>query len=169
MGQGQFPQCLYAAETGMYHSSDIVWVWTQVQCTTSPPNLHTIMQKRLSALAQMHIHYDVPGDMGNTVSLFADMFTRRLQLQCSPVIFIYRMVSVHTQSRVPPCTAFTDYFFFYISIWYFTCKWFTNGTNILGNCIWYIFFTSNNFNDLSFGSDLYFYHLTEGVHSYSTP
>ncbi len=41
----------------------------------------TMGQERLSALAQMHMHYDVPVDLDNTVSLFSDMFPRRLQLQ----------------------------------------------------------------------------------------
>ena len=41
----------------------------------------TMGQDRLSALALMHIHYDIDVDTSDTVKLFADIYPRRMQLQ----------------------------------------------------------------------------------------
>ena len=62
---------------------------TSCECERSASairRLHTYMrctmgQERLSALAIMHIQYDLPVDINETVNLFASRYPRRMQLK----------------------------------------------------------------------------------------
>ena len=42
---------------------------------------HTMKEKRLSALALIHIHYDFPVDIAQAVNIFYNLHKRRLQIE----------------------------------------------------------------------------------------
>jgi len=70
-----------AFEVRLHNSSDELRMWAQHKLSSPTNYMRASMgQERLSALALMHIHYNVPVDAATVVDAFAKRQPRRLEL-----------------------------------------------------------------------------------------